>query len=195
MANRYHLMIDLETIGTSPGSVVTSIGAVFFDPYEDYSIEIPDDLPMFYRNINIDSCLKAGLKIDGSSLLWWMQQGQEAVDALTTPDPLPLAQVAKEFKNYYWNQKNNLADGNMIHVWAHGLTFDPPMWAVACESIGQKEPWMFRFCRDTRTLFDLAFDGGNPTAAGLGTKHNALHDSITQVIWVQEAYRKLKPQA
>lgn len=184
-------MIDLETIGTVPGSVITSIGAAFFDPYEDYAADFPDDLALFYRNININSCFDAGLKADGDTILWWMQQGQEAVDALTTPKPIALKTATTEFKRFYWEQKDTLGKDAQIYVWAHGATFDQPMWTAACKAVGQREPWLFFNCRDTRTIFDLAFGNEKPSFAGLGTKHNAVHDALAQIVWVQEAYVKL----
>jgi len=188
---RNSLMLDLETIGTVPGSVITSIGAAFFDPHENYEVDFPDDLELFYRNININSCFNAGLKADGETILWWMQQGQEAVDALTTPKPIALKTAVTEFKRFYWDQKEKLGRETNIYVWAHGATFDQPMWATACNAVGQREPWLFFNCRDTRTIFDLAFGEEKPSFEGLGTKHNAVHDALSQIVWVQEAYAKL----
>ena len=190
---RNHLMIDLETMGSTPGSVIASIGAAFFDPKEDYSIDLPEDLPMFYRNVSINSCLKAGLTVEEETIFWWMGQGKEARDALSTPKPVSIQIALRELKDFYWKQKDVLGKGP-IYVWGHGATFDQPMIAAAAKAIGTKEPWMFYNCRDTRTLYDLAFDGGKPKSAVDNTvKHHALHDSINQIVHVQEAYRVLKP--
>lgn len=59
-----HCMLDLETFGTKPGSVIRSIGAVMFDLDGRTG-------PEFYRNIDEESCVKAGLTYDPSTVSWW----------------------------------------------------------------------------------------------------------------------------
>ena len=189
-------MFDLETLGTIAGAPVMSIGASSFDPFEDYSTEFPDDLKLHYNNIDINSCLSAGMMPDGDTLMWWMSQGEEAVKALTDPKPVGLNAAVKQFKNYYWEVKNELPKDVPLYVWAHGLPFDPPMWDKACQAAGQRAPWLYWNLRDTRTLFGMAFGyDKKPTDASIGTKHNAMHDSLSQIVWVQEAHRLLNIDA
>ena len=58
------VMIDLETLGIQPGSVIRSIGAVVFDP-------VTNTLgSTFYQNICADSCKKAGLTTDPDTIKW-----------------------------------------------------------------------------------------------------------------------------
>ncbi len=76
-----HLMLDLETWGTAPGSALRSIGAVFFD-LDGKTGET------FYRNIDKQSCLDAGLKIDPATVSWWSVLGSVRFTTLeiTRPD-------------------------------------------------------------------------------------------------------------
>ena len=54
----YNVMLDLETLGRTYGSVIRSVGAVVFDPYSDRMGE------KFYRNVDRKSCEDVGLKVD-----------------------------------------------------------------------------------------------------------------------------------
>lgn len=69
MKNR--IMVDLETLGTAPGSVILSIGAVRFDVEEGL-------LDEFYVNIDVESSQRLGLTIDGATVMWWMKQSDAA---------------------------------------------------------------------------------------------------------------------
>jgi len=59
-----HIMLDLETFGTDNDSVICSIGAVEFD------IVTGKRGMEFYQKIDIQSCLDAGLKVSGQTILW-----------------------------------------------------------------------------------------------------------------------------
>ena len=63
-----NVMLDLETLGTSPGCIILSIGAVFFDK-NGLGQE-------FYQTIDVQSSIDAGLTMSGGTFKWWMgQQG------------------------------------------------------------------------------------------------------------------------
>ena len=53
-----HLMVDLETLATSPDAAILTIGAVLFDPY---STRVYDK---FYTRVNLESTTDLGMKID-----------------------------------------------------------------------------------------------------------------------------------
>lgn len=67
-----HVMLDLETYGTRPNSVILAIGAVAFNPSS------PKLGPEFYSVINYKSSLTAGLLADLATIEWWSRQGAEA---------------------------------------------------------------------------------------------------------------------
>lgn len=76
-----HVMVDLETLGTKPGSVILSIGAVTFDL--DGSGR---DGRTFYQRVNIQSCLDAGMTVDGDTVEWWFHPDRDqARRALLSP--------------------------------------------------------------------------------------------------------------
>lgn len=74
-------MIDLETLGTASNSVILQIGACHFDLG-------PGDEPhdTFERTVTIDSCLRAGLIVNGSTVEWWLHQSETARHSVTEPN-------------------------------------------------------------------------------------------------------------
>jgi len=59
-------------LGTTPGCVILSIGAVFFD------IDSGKLGKNFYSIISQDSCRLVGLKVEQETLKWWNSQSVEA---------------------------------------------------------------------------------------------------------------------
>lgn len=175
-----HVMFDLETFGTRPGSVLRSIGAAVFDPETG---KIGDT---FYRNIDRASCEAVGLKVDPNTEKWWAQQSQEAQDALLD-DCKPFGEVAADF--HTWFRKNG-----GVQVWCQGANFDSVLWEAACDAAWPSKrvlPWKFWHVRDTRTVYELA--GFDPDKIKReGTFHNALDDSLHQIVCVATAVTMLR---
>src|SRR5688572_9943106 len=70
MSDMTHVMVDIETLGSAPGSVILSIGAVWFGD---------DGLGSeFYRTVDIFDSLLRGLTIDAATVAWWRDQGVRA---------------------------------------------------------------------------------------------------------------------
>lgn len=171
-----HVMFDLETWGTTPGSALRSIGAVEFDPMGK------DVGRTFYRNISKESCLQLGLTIDPKTEEWWARQSKEASDALEL-NPTGIAAVAAEFHSWFRFVRAE-------YIWCHGTNFDEPLWNAACRplSLGGSVaiPWKFWNVRCTRTCYHLAqFDPKSVPRTGM--HHNALDDATYQALCVQKA--------
>lgn len=168
------LMIDIETLGTAPGSIITSIGAVAFDAVSGAFGQT------IYIQVDPISCETIGLTPDVSTVLWWMQKSDEArssaftgkthiIDALVTLSAFHDA-VAP------------------IRVWAHSPSFDIVLLEAAYRKAKLAHPWGHRVSRDTRTLFDVT----GITLSSAGIKHHALDDAVSQANAVCEAYEVLK---
>lgn len=168
-----HVMLDLETMGTRPGCVVRSIGAVAFH----LTGEILDE---FYCNIDWASCVLAGLTVDNKTVEWWARQSEHARASLDR-DAIPLLEACRAF--HAWCRKVGLT-----RVWGHGANFDPPVWEAACLAAGVSVPWKYSQVRDTRTMFDLCgydFSG----FAREGTHHHALDDARNQARYLAKAWQ------
>jgi hypothetical protein len=174
-----HLMVDIETLGTKSNSVICSMAAV------NFSLETGEVGRTFYRTIDIQSCLDLNLKIDGSTLKWWLTQNTIAIcDLLENNIELPVA-----LENFWSWFKNNRLDG--VKVWGNGSRFDLGLLGDAHVACGMVLPWKHSDERDVRTLVSLRpkikesmhFDG---------VKHNPLDDCLHQIKYCCATYSDLK---
>ena len=134
----------------------------------------------FYRNIDKQSCLDAGLIVDPATERWWAQQPPAAQDALLT-DPRPLDEVARDFS--HWSRALNVE-----YVWSQGANFDGVLWEAASLAVGRTAPWKFFNTRDTRTVYHVCgFDPFSVPRAGI--HHSALDDAKHQALLVQRAIK------
>ncbi|MDZ4374010.1 MAG: 3'-5' exonuclease, partial [Phenylobacterium sp.] len=171
-----HLMVDLETFGTSAGCAIASIGAVVFDPVQGALRET------FYAVIDLGSCQEAGLTFEAGTVHWWLRQGDAARRALTDAKTVTLSMALGQFRMFF------LAHARRAPIWSHGANFDEPILQAAFRAAHLPPPWDYWDARCTRTLFALA--GVRPDRA-VGVHHNALDDAVNQAEAVIEAYRIL----
>jgi len=134
------LMVDLETLGNKSYSALLSIGAVEFD------INTGETGKEFYKIIDLQSSLDAGLKVNGDTFYWWLQQSQDARDEICKKGE-NLSKVLGDF-TLYFNSLNNPE----IQIWGNGSNFDIGLLEDAFEVCQLKIPWNFRHVRDVRTL-------------------------------------------
>jgi len=66
------VMLDLETMGKKSNAAIVSIGAVEFD------IETGKTGREFYKVVDLQSCLDLGLKVEASTIYWWLMQSEAA---------------------------------------------------------------------------------------------------------------------
>ena len=172
------IMIDLETLATSPNSAVLTIGAVKFDPF---NIETDNSTcEKLYIRVDLDSCDELGLEVNDDTIAWWSQQSKEAQDEAFSPEGrIHIREAFNQLYKFCWGAKR---------VWSHGAAFD----TVICENIfrklGKAVPWSFWEVRDTRTLFDLGIDPQRPPVL----KHHALEDAWNQTVGVQNVFQRLR---
>jgi len=177
MANT-DIMIDLETLATSPDAAILTIGAVKFDPFGD-DVNDPK-CTKFYTRVDLDSCDKIGLVTNDDTIAWWANQSKEAQDeAFGETDRVDIVDAMHQLYKFCWGAKR---------VWSHGATFD----IVICEHIFRKIekaiPWSFWEVRDTRTLFDIGINPNRPPVL----KHHALEDAWNQAVGVQNVFKTLQ---
>lgn len=152
------VMLDLETLGTDRGDAILSLGAVRFD---DHAVQ--ED---FYREIDVESCQEAGLRIDANTLKWWMEQDDDVATVLTGGEPL--ADALQAFTEFFPED---------AELWANSPSFDCELLEAAYAAVDQEEPWEFWMERDFRTLKKL------PCVVDVereGNAHDALDDARYQ---------------
>jgi DNA polymerase III epsilon subunit-like protein len=172
------IMIDLETLATSPNAAVLTIGAVKFDPFGDEVNE--PNCEKFYVRVDLDSCDRIGLVTNDDTIAWWANQSKEAQDEAFNPDNrVDIVDAMHQLYKFCWGAKR---------VWSHGASFD----VVICEHIFNKiqkaVPWKFWEVRCTRTLFDIGINPERPPVL----KHHALEDAWNQAVGVQNIFKVLR---
>ena len=200
--NNAELMVDIETLGTSMGAPVITIGAVLFDPYaSDSSEELM--LRSLILRIDISDSLKFADKVDGSTLRWWFEQHDDAIKALVTGDALNCQSAFTDLHGYchergsFANEKyfDGITDfPKTCRYWAKDPDFDMRLMQHYYDhpDLKANQPWDFWSCRSVRTVQDLAWpDGDRPDFRVNGVAHDARWDAVTQALTVQAAMRRL----
>ncbi len=153
------VMIDLETVGVTPGCGILSIGACTLD-----------ESRVFYATINIESCYAAGLKSEISTLSWWNNQDPKVREEAFSGE-LELIDALEEFN--IW-----LKDIKPEGVWGNGASFDNAILTVAARvfpKIVLYNTFKDRCYRTVKNLYpDIKAD------SFIGDKHNALADARHQ---------------
>lgn len=176
-------MIDLETLGTRPGSVVTQIGLCAFNP----SKGILGVAMHLY--VKPQSQIDRGFHVDWDTVAWWMQQNDAARSAMVQHQEHAheiehaLALVAQWFATNFKDPPK---------VWGHGATFDVTQLEIAYTRFSMILPWEFRNVRDTRTLVDQLPGVIRPAPF---VEHNALDDACAQAQWVLNMFTALRLRA
>lgn len=198
-----HAMVDLETFGTNKEAPIITIGAVLFDPWRQDSGEALYRRA-FLRRVTVESSLAACPKVDAATLQWWFTQPDEAIKQLVGDDAIALRQALIDFRMYCFDRfpKGNelFFEGHSAYpqacmVWAKDPDFDCVILDHAYRAVGELNNWQFWQNRSVRTIQDLAWPEGQEQRpdfhAGVGVKHDARADAVSQALMVQAAYLKL----
>lgn len=161
------IMLDLETLGTAPGSVILSIGAATStDATFDRKIDLADSL---YRGLNADI----------STLAWWRQQSSAAWEEATRNGeryglPASLHSLSQ------WLLVLRAGDGKTgerLRLWGDGANFDITMLECAYRACNIAVPWSYREVYCYRTLRQLL----NSEKPASTLAHSAVSDAQAQL--------------
>jgi hypothetical protein len=166
-------MIDIESLGTRPGSVVTQIGWATFGRGE-----IP--VAGSFR-FSVDEQLAAGAVMDIDTLRWWSKQAgfadQLAAYRLPSMEE-SLRHVAGELKGaqYYW---------------ANSPNFDMVLLEDTFRRFDVQVPWKYSQLRDMRTALMMRgySRAGDVMPPDRNRQHDAEYDALyqaqvmTRVLW------------
>ncbi len=166
------VMVDIETLGVRPGSVLPSVGLTGFDP------ETGALGPSFECVINIGSSLSHGLTTDPSTLDWWKKQKPEAQAVIfdSLSGGLSLTEAIDGITAFWMA----LPEPGKTRLWGNGSDFDNVLLTAAYRVLGRTPPWTPWNGRCFRTLKNL-FPGHEPERQGI--HHNALADARHQARW------------
>jgi hypothetical protein len=181
------VMLDLETLGTAPGSVIISIGAVAFSP----DMEEKEWRRFSAEPIGVATCKAVGLTTDLATIEWWKQQTPEAraiVDAAEAGGAacVHIVEALHGFTGWLSSLPHTYGpDGvpDRVNMWGNGSDFDNVLLGVAYAKAAVAQPWRYGSGRCFRTM-RKAFPTV-PAPEFTGVKHNALADAIFQTRWLQ----------
>lgn len=174
---RPHIMIDLETMGGTPNGVIAQIGFAIFNPETGEVVRSHD------INVDMDSCLEAGLAYHGDTICWWLTQGEEARKALFDPAPVSLRAALEILSNTYGMYQPEA-------TWAYPASFDLSILEAAHRGLKVSVPWHYRTLRDARTLIAQALHRDELTRGGV--QHVGSADCLNQIRWLIEAKNRLQ---
>lgn len=176
-----NVMIDTETLGRTPGSVVRSVAAVEFDP------KTGETGRQKVWKIDLTDSMQYGFKVEASTLKWWMMQSDEARREFVEGSETPLEDFFEEFMEF-------LADTDEekdFTLWCLQLDFDVAMlrsmysWynlnVYRCDE--EVRPWNFRKVRDVRPYMD-ALDSAGLLPPKISDRHTPLADCLAQINYV-----------
>lgn len=174
------ISIDLETLKARYDAAILSIGAAVID------LDTGKLGANFYREITLDSAMKAG-SVSADTLEWWIGQSDKAKRVFTGQGKkTPLSVALDELRTFIMKHPK-------ATVWGNGSSFDISILEYAYDHgcVGLKEPWSYWDIRDMRTIVDVAnIDKKDfPTR---GVHHNALDDAIYQAEVISAAWRKVR---
>lgn len=158
------VMVDIETLGTRPGDVVLSIGAVWFSVEEGIK-------STFHVSIDPESSKAAGMRAQKSTLEWWEKQSEAARQAAFGGE-FSLQSALKQFSMW-------LPQGDTTTVWGNGANFDNALLNAAYRAAKMDQPWTFWNDRCYRTMSSMFT---KTRVERVGTGHNALDDATTQAL-------------
>lgn len=162
------VMLDMETLGTAPGSAIISVGAVAF------SEEMNEADWSVYRSgpVSRASCAAIGLTADTATLEWWSQQDAEArkvFDASMWHTAADIVDVLHAFAGWY---------PQGTRLWSNGANFDGVLMREAYRRAMLPPPCQYYDERCYRTMKNLWPTVAPPVFEGV--KHDALDDARYQ---------------
>jgi len=173
------IMVDLETLGTKPNSLMLTIGAIRFNPWADDTNNPMEKMDTFYRRVSFESFEGLDHIIDDATLEWWSKQAEEVrAEAFNEKDRHDIRDVLKDFHKWC---------GGVDSMWANGTGFDLGILEHFSRELKRGVAWSYWQARDARTLMALV-----DIEKQKGGAHHALQDCYNQLVGVQQAFSKLR---
>lgn len=178
----HHLMLDIETLDTTPSAVLLSVAAVFFEPMtgelgESFTAQVSPQKPQLHRTISADT------------VAWWAQQSDAArKEAFSGTETLK--KTLTQFSRFI-----QIHTTDKVHVWGNGKEFDCSILEHAYGQLEMTCPWDFWRTQDVRTLVTLARTLGfdpKKTRPFEGVPHLPLDDARHQARYVSDIFRSLR---
>jgi len=163
-----NVMIDIETLGTTPDTCILQVAAV---SWGDGGI---DDGILF--DLNVTEQVNLGRRVDPRTLGWWMDdkvKPEVRLNVLQRTEPLQLQDGMRRLNEYIGLSKE-------LCVWANPPQFDISIIRSAMEQSGIVPSWQHWQERDLRTLRNVCKEFGITYEKKNESHHSALSDARHQ---------------
>ncbi len=193
-------IIDLETLGSRPDSIVVDISVLVFDP--DPTVVQPfDELIKAGKRFKLDLNSQKGIRtVNPKTVDWWKSQSDEAkINLKPAAGDYLIKDAIPEVLKFL---KDNGVDAWKSQGWCRGMSFDFPIFVnMISETYNtidtdKLEPVKFWAQRDIRTAIEayslvrgLAM---TPLRKGIldgFVAHDSVHDCAKDVIMLKTAQR------
>lgn len=168
------VMVDIETLGTSPRAVITAIGACSMaDPEHTFMVTVDTN------------CSQNSIREQApETIAWWKTQPPELFEKMTS-GKTPLRTALLQLNG--WLARFGTTETRKI--WGNGAAFDPVILDNAYRQCNVIVPWSFRNVRCARTIF-AEFKQLDPKLKPI-TPHDPVADAVAQAMRIQAIYNAL----
>lgn len=193
-------IIDLETLGSRPDSIVVDISVVVFDS-DPTIVQTFDELCNAGRRFKLNLQSQKGVRSTmATTIAWWKEQDEAAKKNLkASPEDLTVEEAIPQLLDYL---KKSGVNTWKSQGWCRGMSFDFPILVdmirqtFKTDITDDLEPVKFWAQRDIRTAIEaLALTRGlsmTPLRNGVLTgfvAHDSIHDCAKDVIMLKTAQR------
>ena len=191
MSNKTHMMVDIETLGTSPDSVILEISTILFTDTHGVKQNSPATY-IFDRNHQVS----VGRTVDQSTLDWW---DEKLSDKSYAPQDKIHLELLLNNKSVNVTPKDahpiltNSLKPVTGYIWCKGASFDFPIIKSFFKSFGLSDPFSdnknYRKQMDLRTYETIARDMG---FTGYTTHRKGAHISFDDCLDQINMYVELR---
>lgn len=171
-----NVMLDLETLGNNPDSIVLSIGAVCD----------ADPTRIFQQYLTLEPQVAYGATLTTSTVSWWLGQSETARDDQVNAEGRRIHPVDAFWAFSEW--LHTFGDPANLVLWGNGAGFDVPIVRFHLAKNEIATPWKFWNEKCFRTLKGMFPHIKKPNA----NQHTALGDALNQLLHLQYLLDELK---
>lgn len=184
------IMVDTETLDIKPTAVVTQL-AFIVAPTRDLTEVLAFDSWYLPLQPQLDS----GRTIGGDTLIWWMDQSDEARAKFKEnrggDSDVLVAFVRSFIRKVDMAIQEAHSTGGKVDIVAKGPQFDIVIIESLISLCGEEAPWKYNWISDLRTLMNRAEVHTDDVKHDDIVKHVALEDCRLQLRLLEAAERKL----
>ena len=180
-----HIMIDLETLGLEPTSIIRSCAVVEFDPETGETGESKE------WKVNMQQSYDAGFTLSIDTIRWWMKQSEEVRKQFVDENETGLSDFLLQLRGFL------VSHGEDFTLWCLQLDFDLPILRNHYHKFYKgtsitKEydflPWNRLKIRDVRPYMD-ALESAGLLPPKVKDRHTPMADCLAQINYVHLAIK------